>query len=274
MSEDVLSLENTKPTASSGNDRPNVVKTRIGRHWIEETDKPEHVKPITGLNKAVPIKMHTFTSKGTQVCLKSRVLHDPTNPDPNCPWCLEKDRFDKSGKKLNKAKDYLLLLGYVFDRVGATREVDGNVYDVNPVCVLELVRGPEDVNIDGLKQYDAEGLLNNGDMYEMVKYPKELKKAVSITRVEGDPLKMKNIAKKFKDLAKDNPKLEVPKDIMDRFEELSVEAVRGLLVNPYNVDWNNKELQKMVEKPKAVESDPKPDSPEVGSDFEKQVDNE
>lgn len=222
---DPLSLESTVKTATEFPEN-NRIKTGIGRTMIMETEVPHWFTPLTNLEKGLPALEHNFTSAGTQICRKSAFLQEKT-----CKWCLEKDRFDKSGKKTNKAKSIWLLPIYMFNSVGNVIEYDKKdgthvgPFPDNPIQFISLPRGVEDCNIDVLKEYNREGELTS-TVFEIKKFPKEQKKAMSAVFADK-----KKVDKKFAHIGGCN----VPQEILEDWANKTKEEVRGLGGNCYGL---------------------------------------
>jgi hypothetical protein len=256
------------------------VKTGIVSAYVVDEGKPMHGAVLTNLDRTLPFKKHEFTSKGSQICLKSPFLF--FNPDagqtekdaPDCPWCKEKDRFDKSEKKFNRAKEVVGVLMYVLDRVGQVKEIEKDngekiKFDVNPICVMDFKRGPDSINLKDLIAYDNEGALNiqENNIWAMEKYPKEAKKAVSIVNVGSDKIKIKPVLAKFKNLPDG---VQVAQEIFDRFNlGMTVQECRGLIFNAYVSDPKLWDLvdKSIVAKPQPVNKEEKPET-DVAPDFE------
>jgi hypothetical protein len=267
---------NEQGTTNSGR-----VKTGIVASYIEEIGKPQHGAVLINLEKSLPFKKHEFTSKGSQICFKSPYLFfDPEAGEtpPDCPWCKEKDRFDKAGKKLNRAKDCLGIVMHIFDRVGQVKEFEKDngekvTYDVNPVCVMDFKRGPEDVNLKELINFDEQGLLDSPDdnVWEMEKYHKDLKKAVSITSVGDSKVKLKPILAKFKNLPDG---VKVAPEIFERFKAMTPSEVRGIIFNAYVSDPKMWDLvdKNLVVKPQPISKEEKVETDvETSSEFESDI---
>lgn len=284
---DILSRESTKPAAKASNNSTNTgrVKTGISRSYIESVDDPLHLKPVTGIAKMLPVKLHNFTSQGTQLCENSRVIQDPDAPLVACKWCQEDDQFapkakDPKKQKKNRAKDYMAGLYWVLNKVNTVREItkdNGEVitYNVNPLTVMEFPRGTEDANIESMVNYDNEGELTNGDLWEARKYHKDLKKAVTILPV--DKIGTKNAKKKFDSAG---VSMDVPQDILDRFEAMSVEEVRGIIFNCYvsnpkmwdRVICNQDTGKPVLVKPEPLETERKAEDESTEGSFEQELD--
>ncbi len=263
MTDDLLSLENTK-TEATEYAPSSIIKTGIRRSMIMEKEVKHYFTPITGLSKGLPAKEHNFTSQGTQLCRKSIFLQEK-----ECKWCKELDRFDPDKKKLNKAKDVFLLPIYMFNSVGKDIEYDINKgtkeekhisFPDNPIQFLSVTRGPEDANLQELKSYDDDGELTT-TLFEIQRYPKALKKA---------PEPKFTDRKKAEKLFQHIGGCVVPQEILEDWDEMSKEQVRGLAGNTYGVfnDSAPKIMFEFLEKP-----EPLPDEEETGEvDASKEMD--
>lgn len=300
-----LSLSSTKKAATPQNNVDSGrIRTNIQRHWLEAANDPHHLMVMTPISVPVlndkgeteldengnvkeemcmlPLDLHQFTSKGTQICLKSALLADPLEPSPECPWCLEYDKFDKKPdgdpkKKRNRAKPSLCMLTYIFNRVntkGSFTNDNGEKveFDRNPLCVIEVTRGTEDTNLESLLNAHNEGFITER-VFEFMKYPKELKTPASLEYIPSDAKKkLKEIEKVFADRGG----LSVPEDIKDFVNSKSPKEILGIILNAYITDskiWENKNVKELVVKPVAINKEEKPEtSPtDSGSNFADQV---
>lgn len=276
MSEDLLSLENTaapEVVSSFNSDR---IKTGISLFYYEEVGVNYYFTPLVNItdqkSKILPLKLHEYIkikkmvdgkekdSFTTKVCRKSALIGEEV-----CEWCSHKDAFDKSGKKLNFARDVVMIPVYVFNRVGVIKtykDKDGNEkeYPVNPVCFLVLKRGQKDANIANILEDDrTDDFL--GSVYSTCKFPKELKKAPCVESQDS-----KKVAKKFQHLPEG---ITVPQDILDHWNSLTREEVRGLAANCYGLfdSHATKRLLELATKPDAVseDTDDKPEESTVNA---------
>jgi hypothetical protein len=246
---DDLGLENNKQEAKPRSNYENKVKTGIGSFFAREVDKPYYAAALTALSKGLVIHMHG-TAHGPVPCKKSKVF--TATPDKVvCETCLEPDSFN--AKKKNEAKPALCLPMYFYDSVGNVIDIpkdDGTVIQVNdnPTKIAVLKAGTNNVNLTAFKEYDDEGELM-AEIWELKRYPKEAKKAM----VPAVAVK-KKVEKQFQHIGGTT----VPADVRDKFDSMTREEVRGLIVNifaadPSNcIDWTNAHMLKYVVKPTAA----------------------
>lgn len=258
---DELSLEETVQEGTPLADYANRIKTGIGSLYIKEADKPYFGTWLTDFTKGLTMLMH-YTERGPVPCKKSKVF--TANPDKTeCETCKTLDPFDPKKKKLNKAHNVLIMLGYWFDSVGKVlsyenKDGDKVEYNDNPIKFAILKRGNNDVNLTNMKDYHEQGELMD-DIWELKKFPKEAKKAM--VPVVANKTK---VNKNFAHIGG----CVVPEDVREWADSLTVKDVRGLAVNLFAhdaskcVNWEDPHLLKFVNKPAEVKEEKEQEAPE------------
>lgn len=269
IEEDILTLDDTREELNSGNFDNNKgrVRTGIGKHWLEEANKPNYLHWLHPISKALLVKLHFVKKQGEKICRKNLIytgkgISKEELDQVHCEYCEMADSFDPNKK--NRPYNALVMLAYVYDLVGKVitpkddkgepkRDKEGNIvkFDCNPISCLVLKRGKDDINITNLIDLEREGELQSY-LFKITKFPKEAKKPM-VAEVIAVKSQINQINAAFKGIGGCN----VPSDISERFNDMSPKEVRGILVNCFNIaeeDWENNTLLRYVTKPK---EDPK-----------------
>ncbi len=234
--EELFGLEETVEETVEFANANKVGATGIWKFFPKEVETPYYFHSLIPLNKALPGYFHYVKGMGEVMCKKSPLLSGKKYPnDTECSYCKLPDAFDSTNKeKNNRAASALVLLGYFYDAVGnivTVLDANGNpkkgedgeplILEDEPVKVLLLKRGKEDVNITTLKDLDRGGELME-TLFEVKKFPKSAKRPMIVSLAHE-----KTANKRFAEVLPDGCK--VPAEAFERFDNFSKEERVNLI---------------------------------------------
>lgn len=117
---------------------------------IPEEGKPYRVSWLITLDDTLELATHFVSGAPSRLC---NCMYDG---EDDCEDCNQINKFGNP----NNPSYTIPMIGYVHDLVGKKRtSAKGKEYDENPVKLIEIPAGKNQVNWDRIKEYHSEGLL-------------------------------------------------------------------------------------------------------------------